>query len=64
MATLEGAAADAPLVARAKTQGDVVLALRSYADAGEPSGRAVETGASQQIRVIRAGQSSEVTVSE
>ncbi len=64
VATLEVAAADAPLVARAKTQGDVVLALRSYADAGGPSGRTVSDGANEQVKVIRAGQMSEVTVSQ
>jgi pilus assembly protein CpaB len=64
VATLEVAAADAPLVARAKTQGDVILALRSYADAGEPSGRAVQSGENQQVKVFRAGQASAVTVNE
>ncbi len=64
VATLEVAAADAPLVARAKTQGDVILALRSYADAGGPSGRTVSDGANEQVKVIRAGQTSEVMVSQ
>ena len=64
VATLEVAAADAPLVARAKTQGDVILALRSYADAGEPSGRTTGEGDNQQVKVFRAGQVSEVTVNE
>ena len=64
VATLEVAAADAPLVARAKTQGDVILALRSYADAGEPSGRAAQSGDNQQVKVFRAGQASAVTVNE
>jgi pilus assembly protein CpaB len=64
VATLEVAAADAPLVARAKTQGDVILALRSYADAGGPSGRAVSNADNEQVKFFRAGQVSEVTVSE
>jgi pilus assembly protein CpaB len=64
VATLEVAAADAPLVARAKTQGDVILALRSYADAGGPSGRTVGDVVIQPVKVFRAGQSSEVMVSE
>jgi pilus assembly protein CpaB len=64
VATLEVVAEDATLVARAKTQGDVILALRSYADAGGPSGRAVGNGESEQVKVIRAGQASEVMVSQ
>ena len=64
VATLEVASADAPLVARAKTQGDVILALRSYADAGGPSGRTVSDGANEQVKVIRAGQTSEVMVNQ
>ena len=65
VATLEVAAADAPLVARAKTQGDLILALRSYADAGGPSGRAISRGRQRrQVKVFRAGQVTEVTVSQ
>jgi pilus assembly protein CpaB len=51
------------VVSRAKSQGDLVLALRSYADAGGPSGRGVG-GENSRIRVWRAGQASEVTVAQ
>ncbi len=64
VATLEVAAQDAEVLVRAKAQGDVVLALRSYSDAGGPSGRG---GVSSQdvgsVRIIRNGQPSEVMVS-
>jgi pilus assembly protein CpaB len=40
VATLEVPAADTEIIAKAKAQGEVVLALRSYADAGGRSGRA------------------------
>ena len=63
VATLEVPAQDAEVLVRAKAQGDVVLALRSYSDAGGPSGRG---GVSPQdvgsVRIIRNGQSSEVMV--
>ncbi len=53
--------------ATAKAQGLLVLALRSYADAGAASGRVAARGASSDedtttVRVYRAGQPSEVTV--
>jgi pilus assembly protein CpaB len=63
VATLEVPAGDEEVVSRAKSQGDLVLALRSYADAGGPSGRGVG-GENQRIRVWRAGQASEVTVAQ
>lgn len=62
VATLEVTPADAEQVALAKAQGDMVLTLRSYADAAGPSGRAsgpVQTGT---VRIIRAGQLSEAMV--
>jgi pilus assembly protein CpaB len=50
--------------AAAKTQGLLVLALRSYADAGAASGRVAQGPAedTSTVRVFRNGQPSEVTV--
>lgn len=64
--TLEVPGDDAAVLARAKTQGDLALALRSYADAGAPSGRTAEAsnGDANKIFIHRAGQISEVMVSE
>ena len=64
VATLEVAAADAEVLVRAKAQGEVVLVLRSYSDAGGPSGRGgVSTQDVGSVRIIRNGQPSEVMVS-
>lgn len=69
VATLEVPQADAEVLARAqaegKSGGGLVLALRSYADIGGPSGRVGPRsgGAGSTIHVYRAGQASEVTVS-
>ena len=71
VATLEVSAADTELVAGAQTKaregGALTLALRSYADAGAPTtrGSAASSGpdSGETIRVVRAGQSSQVTVS-
>ena len=62
--TLEIPAADMEVMARAKAQGNVMLALRSYADLGGPSGRAGTSLASagSSVRIFRAGQSSQVSV--
>lgn len=62
--TLEVPGGDVSVLARAKTQGDLALALRSYADAGAPSGRAVESAETNKIFIHRAGQISEVMVSQ
>lgn len=60
-ATLEVAEADAPILARAKTQGEISLALRPYSDAGGPSSRGNGEGDnSGQVRIFRAGQPAEV----
>lgn len=69
VATLEVSAADTELVAaaqvKAKGGGALSLALRSYADAGAPTTRgAAPQGAGQTVRVFRAGQASQVTVSQ
>jgi pilus assembly protein CpaB len=62
-ATLEVAAADTEVIARAKAQGEVVLALRAYSDAGGPTGRGVaDLGDSGQVRIFRSGQAPEVMV--
>jgi pilus assembly protein CpaB len=58
-ATLEVAAADTQVVARAKAQGEVLLALRPYSDAGEPSGPPTDQGNSGQVRIFRSGQPAE-----
>lgn len=68
VATLEVAAGDAEAMAGAQAQakggGSLILSLRSYADAGGPSGRGGgASGAGPTVRVFRAGQASEVTVS-
>jgi pilus assembly protein CpaB len=64
VATLEVPASDAEVLVRAKAQGEVVLALRSYSDAGGPSGRGgVSTQDTGSVRIIRNGQTSEVMVS-
>ena len=55
-ATLEVPAADAPALLRAKSQGDVQLMLRSYADMGGPT-RAGGVGAMQPgVTIVRYGQ--------
>ena len=62
-ATLEVAAADTEVIARAKAQGEVILALRAYSDAGGPSGRgAADDENSGSVRIFRNGQTPEVMV--
>lgn len=68
VATLEVSSADTELVAgaqlKAKGGGSLSLALRSYADAAAPTTRgSASSGEGQTVRVFRAGQSSQVTVS-
>jgi pilus assembly protein CpaB len=69
VATLEVPKSDADLLARTQAEGrggggGLILALRSYADIGGPSGRTGGPGGSgSTIHVYRAGQASEVTVS-
>jgi pilus assembly protein CpaB len=62
VATLEVPAADVEVLARGKAQGEMVLSLRSYADTGGPSGRGGSQGASQTVRIVRAGAVTEVAV--
>jgi pilus assembly protein CpaB len=62
-ATLEISAADVDSLSRSQTQGDLVLILRSYADANGPSGRVGPAAADQGVvRVYRSGQITEVRV--
>lgn len=61
VATLEVPAADTEVLARGKAQGEMILALRSYADVGGPAGRGGVTQ-EQTVRITRAGESSEVAV--
>lgn len=61
VATIEIPAADAEVIARGKAQGEMQLALRSYADIGGGAGRGIASRASAQgVRVFRAGQVTEV----
>lgn len=61
VATLEIPAQDVEVLARGKAQGEMILALRSYADIGGRSGRG--NGASNEtVRISRAGEITEVTV--
>jgi pilus assembly protein CpaB len=62
-ATLEVAAADTEVIARAKAAGEVILALRAYSDANGPSGRTDgDSGDVGQVRIFRSGQAPEVMV--
>jgi pilus assembly protein CpaB len=63
VATLEVAASDAEVLARGKASGEMILALRSYADIGGPSGRGGPGGGgTQTVQIVRAGTSTEVAV--
>jgi pilus assembly protein CpaB len=62
VATIEVAAADAESVAKAKAQGDMILALRSYADANAPSGGLGDGAGGGVVHIFRNGQSTDVTV--
>jgi pilus assembly protein CpaB len=64
-ATLEIPATDVDVLARAKTEGDLLLILRSYADAAGPSGKTgPQVSADDVVRVYRSGQVSEVRVAQ
>jgi pilus assembly protein CpaB len=62
VATLEVPAGDAEVLARGKAQGEMILALRSYADIGGPAGRGGSARSEQSVRVVRAGTATEVAV--
>jgi pilus assembly protein CpaB len=61
VATLEVQAGDAEVLARGKAQGEMQLALRSYADIGGGVSRGARSGA-DGLRVYRAGAVKEVAV--
>lgn len=61
VATLEVPAQDAEVLARGKAQGEMILALRSYADIGGRAGRG-DGAVEQTVRVSRAGEITEVNV--
>lgn len=61
-ATLEVTGRDAELLAFAQAQGDLFLTLRSYADAAEPSGGALQQAASPTERAVRVFRNGEATV--
>jgi pilus assembly protein CpaB len=62
-ATLEVRPSDAEVLAKARSQGDIVLALRSYTDANGPTGRGGESLDNEgQVKIFRAGQAPEVMV--
>jgi pilus assembly protein CpaB len=58
-ATIEVAADDTEVIARAKLQGQILLALRPYSDVGGPSGPPPDQGSSGQVRIFRSGQAPE-----
>lgn len=61
VATLEVPAEDSEVLARGKAQGEMQLALRSYADIGGGASRGARRGA-EGLRVYRAGAVKEVAV--
>jgi pilus assembly protein CpaB len=63
VATLEVPAAFADVVVRAKAQGEIVLALRSYSDASGPTQTAQASSASGVVRIFRDGKPTEMMVS-
>ena len=63
-ATLEVPAGDEEILAKAKAQGEVVLALRSYADVGGTSGRAMADAkqTTGDVHIYRGGVASDTMV--
>ncbi|MFC5371746.1 Flp pilus assembly protein CpaB [Brevundimonas faecalis] len=66
-ATLAVTGPDAEILARSKSEGELSLVLRSYADTSGPSGRTPgatrnEASAARAVRVYRAGQAETVAV--
>ena len=61
VATIEAPAADAELLALGKARGEMILALRSYADLGGVVGRG-GVSAPQSVRIYRNGEVTEETV--
>jgi pilus assembly protein CpaB len=66
VATLEVAESDAEVLVRAKAQGEVILALRSYSDAAGQQTRGADDDSNQangSVRIVRAGKASDEPVS-
>jgi len=61
-ATLEIPAQDMEVLARGKAQGEMILALRSYADVGGRTGRGNGSSGNETVRISRGGETTEVTV--
>ena len=61
-ATLEVAPRDAESLALAKSEGELSLVLRSYADTGGPSGRVAPVRQSSAVRIYRGGAPEVVVV--
>ncbi len=61
--TIEVPAEAAPLITEAKARGNIMLALRSYADTAGLAGHPPIAGSGSAIRLIRGGQMNQVTVS-
>ncbi|MGZ9098289.1 MAG: Flp pilus assembly protein CpaB [Brevundimonas sp.] len=61
-ATLELGPRDAEALALAKSEGELSLVLRSYADTGGPSGRVAPTRQSSAVRIYRGGAPEVVVV--
>jgi pilus assembly protein CpaB len=64
--TLEVAAQDAPILVRAKAQGEVILGLRAYSDAGGPAGRGGSGGGLEDgvVHILRDGKPTDVAVTQ
>ena len=62
-ATLAVGSADAEVLARAKSEGELSLVLRSYADVGGPSGRTMaQANEPRSVRIYRGGAAETVVV--
>jgi len=66
VATLEVPAEDTEILAAAKTQGELMLSLRAYTDSAGAGGRAYSqaSGATDQVRVYRSGEPTDVRVAQ
>jgi pilus assembly protein CpaB len=62
VATVEVSATDVEVLARGRAQGEMMLALRPYSDIAGPSRRGGAVGANKTVRIVRAGDISEVAV--
>lgn len=62
VATLEVSPSAAEALVEAMDRGDIQLALRSYADAGAPSGRATQRSAGPSVRIFSQGETTDMAV--